>query len=600
MPQNRRPYRVTHHYLIKLEGWSRFDQAYQALLSWTDQTKEEEKYHENSSVRTRFQPATDTRSNDRTQLERLQSYCQQHNGTAVEMEIFRDEGYSGATLRRPGLDHLRDQASHGRVEQILITAPDRLARKYVHQMLLLEEFEGHGCTVHFVERPMSQDPNDQLLLQIRGAVAEYERTLIAERMRRGRQHKYRAGLLLPWTRPPYGYRSDPDQPRNPSGVRREEAEAAVVQDLFARYVQPGESLGSLSNHLKQLGVPTATGKTRWTTAAIGRILGNPAYTGVVYAGRGRNQPSKRRRSPLEAVGQRAMTSHPTSPQQWILVGQIPAIVSQECFEQVQAKLKQNQQFARRNNKAHTYLLRALVNCGLCRMSCSGQTRRAYSYYCCAAKMHPSRTGREHGCSRRLIPMRQLDELVWTDLCDLLTHPEAIRQALGRAQNGEWLPQELQARRTTRNKASTSLSRQIRLTEAYLEHVVSLEEYRRRRQEIEQRQESAQAQLRELEASLNHQKELTAVAEGIESFCRRVQQGLLQATFEQKRQLVELLIDRVVVTGDQVEIRYVIPTSLRGEASRFYQLRIPYCRTLPSQLQSRVLADPSAYHLARGA
>jgi len=138
---------------------------------------------------------------------------------------------------------------------------------------------------------MSQDPNDQLLLQIRGAVAEYERTLIAERMRRGRQHKYQAGLLLPWTRPPYGYRLDPDHPRNPAGVRVEEAEAAIVSELFALYLQPGQSLTSLSSSLKQLNVPSPTGKKRWTQATLRRILTNPVYTGAVYAGRGRVEPS---------------------------------------------------------------------------------------------------------------------------------------------------------------------------------------------------------------------------------------------------------------------------------------------------------------------
>src|SRR6185503_9852180 len=100
---------------------------------------------------------------------------------------------------------------------ILITAPDRLARKYVHQVLLLEELQQQGCRVEFLERPMSQDPHDQLLLQIRGAGAEYERALITERMRRGRLAKLRAGQLLPWTLPPYGYRTDPERPRDPAG-----------------------------------------------------------------------------------------------------------------------------------------------------------------------------------------------------------------------------------------------------------------------------------------------------------------------------------------------------------------------------------------------
>jgi hypothetical protein len=98
----------------------------------------------------------------------------------------------------------------------------------VHQVLLVEELQKHGAEVVFLDRPMSRDPHDQLLLQIRGAVAEYERTLISERMRRGRLRKLRAGTLLPWTRPPYGYRLDPERPRDPAGVRVDEAEAAVV------------------------------------------------------------------------------------------------------------------------------------------------------------------------------------------------------------------------------------------------------------------------------------------------------------------------------------------------------------------------------------
>jgi site-specific DNA recombinase len=116
--------------------------------------------------------------------------------------IFRDEGYSGANLKRPGLDRLRDMIATAALDRVLITAPDRLARNYVHQVLLLEELQRYGCQVEFLDRPMTQGPHDQLLLQIRGAVAEYERSLIAERMRRGRHHKLQSGLLLPWTRAP--------------------------------------------------------------------------------------------------------------------------------------------------------------------------------------------------------------------------------------------------------------------------------------------------------------------------------------------------------------------------------------------------------------
>ena len=133
------------------------------------------------------------------QLDRLTAHVQMHAAEGWVLDpthIFRDEGYSGAVLARPGLDRLRDAVKGHEIDRVLVTTPDRLARNYVHQMVLLEEWARADCLVAFLDRPMSDDPHDHLLLQIRGAVAEYERTLIAERMRRGRLAKLRAGLLL--------------------------------------------------------------------------------------------------------------------------------------------------------------------------------------------------------------------------------------------------------------------------------------------------------------------------------------------------------------------------------------------------------------------
>jgi DNA invertase Pin-like site-specific DNA recombinase len=130
------------------------------------------------------------------QLDGLKKFADEQGWRVPIENVFRDDGYSGASLKRLGLDRLRDQAAARTLDLVLITAPDRLARNYVHQVLLLEELEQHGCQVQFLDRPMSHDPHDQLLLQIRGVVAEYERTLITERMRRGRQRKL-AGSCCP-------------------------------------------------------------------------------------------------------------------------------------------------------------------------------------------------------------------------------------------------------------------------------------------------------------------------------------------------------------------------------------------------------------------
>ncbi len=210
-------------------------------------------------VRVSTQRQAQTQTIDQ-QIERLRAHVEAQGGQLPEENIFRDDGYSGAVLKRPGLDQLRDRVAMVSFDTILVTDPDRLARNYVHQMLLIEELQKHGCHVEFLDRPMSQDPHDQLLLQIRGAVAEYERTLIAERTRRGRQRQYLAGKMLPWTRAPYGYRMAADRPRDPSGVYQDPAEAAVVAEIFAWYLEDRHTLHGLVDHLREMGVPSPSGK----------------------------------------------------------------------------------------------------------------------------------------------------------------------------------------------------------------------------------------------------------------------------------------------------------------------------------------------------
>jgi site-specific DNA recombinase len=514
------------------------------------------------------------------QLERLYDHIQAQGWNVSDENIYRDDGYSGGTLHRPGLDQLRDKAAANAFELVLVTAPDRLARKYVHQVLLIEELEQKGCRVDFLDRPMSQDPHDQLLLQIRGAVAEYERTLIAERMRRGRLSKFRAGVLLPWTKPPYGYRLHPEHPRDPTGVRQDPTEVAIVAEIFAEYLQDGVGLMSVAKKLHDQKILSPTGKSRWGISSLRGILTNPAYTGQVYAGRMHYRPPKIRRSATHPIGHPHDSATPAPQEEWIPVAQIPAIVSQEQFDLVQTKLAKNQSFASRHNTVHQYLLRALVSCGICQLSCYARTvsGKPYGYYICTGKDDEVQARHVARCPSRFIPSQQLDDLVWKDLCDLLTHPEVIAQAMERALGTSWLPQELQARQENLRRGKASLVQQLdRLTEAYLSNVIPLVEYQRRRQEIEQRQQALENQADLLLSQADRYKELAGMAWNVGDFCQRVQTGLSTATFEQKRQLVELLIDRVVVTGDEVEIRYVIPTSRGSENVRFCLLRSDYFR-----------------------
>jgi site-specific DNA recombinase len=268
-------------------------------------------------------------------------------------------------------------------------------------------------------------------------------------------------------------------------------------------------------------------------------------------------------------------------EEWIPIS-VPAVVDLEVFELVAEKLSRNQKSASRNNKSHRYLLRSLVGCGVCKQGSNARTTwDGRSYYVCRGH---NAVVPERRCRTRHVPAVRLDELVWEDLCKVLSHPKHIRNALHRAYRGEWLPQELKARLRTMDQAIAHVERQKRrLLEAYLGGVLELPELRRKREELDGRSESLLAQKRQLEASANERMELAKIADSIERFCEQVRSGLANATFEQKSALVELLIDQVVVIDEEVEIRYVIPTSPEGPHLPFCHLRTDYQDSLPGRI-----------------
>lgn len=512
------------------------------------------------------------------QLQRLRAAVADHpDWHLAEEHIYCDDGISGSRLNRPGLDRLRDQAARGAFACLVIVAPDRLARNSVHQVLIIDELNQVGCAVEFLERPMTDDPHDQLLLQIRGAVAEYERSLIAERMRRGRQAKLRSGQLLPWSVPPYGYILDPERPRDPSRVRLDPVKAAVVAESFAWYTDPTQpsTLYQIAKRLSDDNIPTPKGAHRWNPTTVHNILCNSAYAGPAYGYKIRQVPAQRRKSALRPAG-RGQSYCATPPEEWIPIP-VPALVSQAVFDAAQARLQRNRDLARRHNTTHHYLLRGLVSCGKCQLACTARTvHPGYDYYLCRGRTDSLQFRAGERCTARYAPASALDDLVWADLCRILTDPSVITHELTRAQAGDWLPQVLQSRRTTLQDAIAQLERQqARLLDVYLAGIVGRDEFERKRGELDQTQGGLAQQLRQLEVQIQQQIDVAGLARGIEAFCQRIEPTLAHLTFDQRRQLVELLIDRVIVTDGQVEIRYVIPTNPKGEQAAFCQLHQDY-------------------------
>jgi site-specific DNA recombinase len=194
--------------------------------------------------------------------------------------LFADNGYSGASLARPALERLRDVVSLSALDVLYVHAPDRLARSYAHQALLLEEFARAGTRVVFLNRPIGDSPEDNLLPQLQGMFAEYERAKVLERSRRGKRHRARAGAVSVLSRAPFGYRYITREAGG--GAARydvDEDAARVVRQIFTWVGDERLTLAAVCRRLHAAGIPSPAGNPHWSRAMIHAMLLNPAYAG---------------------------------------------------------------------------------------------------------------------------------------------------------------------------------------------------------------------------------------------------------------------------------------------------------------------------------
>ena len=258
---------------------------------------------------------------------------------------FVDDGYSGYILARPGLERLRDQAAAGVIDRLYVLDPDRFSRKYAYQVLIIEELTRCGVEIIFLNNPPGRGPEENLLLQVQGMIAEYERAKIMERCRRGKQYAARHGSVNVLSGAPYGYRYVGKH--EGGGEARYQVladEARVVRKLFEWIGQERCSIGEVCRRLQRESIPTRTGKAAWDRATIWLMLKNPAYKGTAAFGKTRSGPLK----PQRLRPQRGRPERPrrpvsrvdTSSQDQIFID-VPGLVSEELFEVVQAQLEEN-------------------------------------------------------------------------------------------------------------------------------------------------------------------------------------------------------------------------------------------------------------------
>jgi site-specific DNA recombinase len=215
-----------------------------------------------------------------SQVHSLHPYIQQQGWSLLPTHEYRDEGVSGVRLDRPALDRRRDCAPRGEFDAVVVLSPDRLARHYAPQWLLIEEFEKLQVQWIFLQNPFGDTPQGKLLTQMQGMMAEYERAQIHERTRRGRLEKARRGEFIPWAFRCYGSRDLPKRHGYAPHVTIDPEEAEVGRHLYRAVVEEQLSCRQLTKRLNEARTPTPSGKNQvWQPATVRTLLTNRVDTG---------------------------------------------------------------------------------------------------------------------------------------------------------------------------------------------------------------------------------------------------------------------------------------------------------------------------------
>ncbi len=499
---------------------------------------------------------------------------------------FEDEGYSGATLVRPGLERLRDLVAEGAIATVLVYAPDRLSRNYAYQVLLLEEFSRHGAEVIFLRAPAADTPEQRLTLQFQGMIAEYERAQIVERCRRGKRHRAQAGVInVLSSTAPYGYRYVKKTQTAQAYYEVLESEARVVREVFELFTVAGLNLRAIARQLNQEQASTRSGKAVWTRGAVWALLKNSAYCGRAYYGKTRpGAPSARVTRTIRlkgGYGRRRPTKCRRPRQEWIEIP-VPALVSQEVFDLAQERLALNQKLSPRRTRVPSVLQGLLVceQCGyaLCRTNGHAHGKPVRRYYRCLG----SERLRAHGraCPARPVRVEQLDELVWEQVWQLLNEPELVQREIERRLQECRQSSPVQQRQADVAKELARVERQAdKLLDAYQEGLLDLAQLRSRIPEIKKRQMALAKERESLNLQAVEHDRLLEMNVSMERFLEQLRSSAESLDILQKQRIVRLLVREVVVGTDQVTIQHSIPLSQYRTGQKVPGYRL--CQRRPS-------------------
>ena len=437
-------------------------------------------------------------------------------GSVVIGEIC-DEGISGATLDRPGLEQVRKFVRDRGVDVVLMFDVDRFSRELAHLLILKPEIEKHA-RLEFVNANFEDSPSGRLFFGIRGVIAQYERELTRERTMRGRRERARAGLVV-GGRVAYGYRYDAGR------LAIEPDRAEVAREIFRRY-NSGASMREIAHYLRSCGAPTWSGR-QWGHSSVRRILTNETYAGTAYFGTHRREGKLLRvREPSERI---ALSVTP--------------LVDRATWGRVQARMADNPKVGRPSD---AYLLRGVLYCSCGRRMYGERSRKNYAYRC-GGRDALRLGGAPCRCS---VSVRELDAVVWRTIAETLMDPTFARNLIARHAERETDAEKLDKLRASLRKIK---GREDAAVAAMLDPDLApaRPKFKAAYQKAQAERLRVEAELTQIEAAAQHAK---TGREWIDESVSLLREYLpTRTTTEQRREFLAGLLSRAEWDGSELSM-----------------------------------------------
>jgi len=495
-----------------------------------------------------------------SQVEALREYAKANNLT-ISHECL-DDGVTGTTLVRPGLDRLRDLIAEDLIQGILILSPDRLSRKQTHQILLMDEFKKQNIQVIFTSQQFEDNAEGNLMLQIQAAVSEYERAKILDRTRRGRKYAVKNGQML-GSMAPYGYRFIPKGNGKPARWEIEPSEIEIVRLVFDLYVNRHMKGTQIANYLKNEGFQTRSGTTKWWCSVVYRILKSEAYIGNAYMYK--NSYVEPLKTPKSKKYRKVKNSaqKPRPRDEWISIPVTPSI-DQNLWNGAQALLKKNAHSARRNNNKNEYLLRGLVVCGLCGCMAPGYVSNQKTYYSCGAKRNKNIHSKPHA-ENIAVQHKPFDAKIWQGLTELLQDPENLKAQLEKRldrKNTSHLPATNADTKTDKDLEKLDVQEK-RILDAYRESIIDLDELKSQKEKIAAKRKTLEAKKKATPSHRESVGHAEITLDMLGDVSARFQRAMGKADFANREKLVNLLVNSVTLYTNKANVKGNIPV-IRGD------------------------------------